>query len=322
MEILLTHESALAFWRNNLSVAHDALGRRSHASTHAPASLPGFDVSCIASAAGLPSGDIHVLVSQSGYRRLRLGLKVHVRSESLPWSCVCRVAEIDGLQVWVVSPEMCLVHLASQAGVCGALALSYEFCGRYRRKSALAGGSTLYDVFPLASAQSIARTVDRLGSSGESRPLRWVLSHTLDGAMSPQESALAILLAMPVSMGGYGLPAPVLNATLDASGIAHSLARGRRIICDLCWPDQRVSIEYDSAQEHSGSERMMHDAVRYNLLKSLGYTTFMATWNQLRSVEETDRIAFALAKALGVRLRLRAACFREKQRELRSVLYL
>lgn len=321
MDILLTHQTALSFWRNNLALAEDALGARNRSQLAVPSRAPKVDAEELAHHLNL-DGSVHILVSSASARTSKSGYAAHARSEALPPTCSCAICSIGGFRVSTVSPEMCLMQLAPQGDFVYALALSYEICGRYRRFSRLAQGATAFDMPPLASARSIGKCAGRLGLTSPSRQVRWVLRNTIDGSMSPQETALAVLLSMPSSMGGYGLPAPVLNPSLSTGSRNPALPHGKRLKCDICWPDQRVSIEYDSNLWHSGAERMTHDAIRYNSLKSMDLDAFMVTWDQLRTVEGTDRIAAAVARALGVRMRIRTADFRSKQSALRKILYL
>ena len=59
-----------------------------------------------------------------------------------------------------------------------------------------------------------------------------------------------MLLCLPYSLGGYGLPHPTMNAEMPLP--KNVAATGRSSLrCDLYWPAVRLDVEYDSAEFHS-----------------------------------------------------------------------
>ncbi len=55
-----------------------------------------------------------------------------------------------------------------------------------------------------------------------------------------------MLLCLPYSLGGYGLPHPTMNAEMPLP--KNVAATGRSSLrCDLYWPAVRLDVEYDSA---------------------------------------------------------------------------
>jgi hypothetical protein len=85
-----------------------------------------------------------------------------------------------------------------------------------------------------------------------------------------------------------GLPEPVRQ---------HPVVAGtRRFRIDLCYPRQRVAIEYDSWQYHSGRRSFDEDRARANQLVALGFTVLHFT---SASSDQTivDTVSAAIARA-------------------------
>lgn len=63
MDILLTHQTALSFWRNNLALAEDALGARNRSQLAVPSRAPKVDAEELAHHLTL-DGSVHILVDR------------------------------------------------------------------------------------------------------------------------------------------------------------------------------------------------------------------------------------------------------------------
>ena len=323
---MLTHQTALAFWRSPHAVAAERLRRQGSAAS-VPTALARFDIGAVQRLVSV-SGDVHVMVRNSGGMHRRAGVRVHASGCDLPPSALCFV-DVENLgRIGVVSPEVCVGQMGRSMPIEDVLLLAFEFCGWYRRAvpvfdagtGSFCRYATDFDCAPVTSVDRLRHFSEVLPASVFSAPSRRAIRYALDGSGSPVESMLAALLTLPGVRGGYGLPAPVLNPPVSIPGRSAVLDPGGRYYCDLCWPDKKVAIEYDSNQEHTSAERITHDAIRYNNLKTLGYEVLIATWGQLRSVRETDRLAASVASALGVRLRIRVRDYRAKQLALRRAL--
>ncbi len=139
--------------------------------------------------------------------------------------------------------------------------------------------------------------------------MRKAAQYVLDGAASPMEAKLALLLTLPRMYGGYGLPAPVLNEPLEVNG--------KPLRCDALWPLSEVALEYDSDTFHTGGDRIAHDSRRRNALAFSDLTTITVTTEQIQSRKEMDYLAAGLARLLNARIRMPKAGFVERQVRLR-----
>ena len=72
---------------------------------------------------------------------------------------------------------------------------------------------------------------------------------------------------------------------------------------DLYWPKVNLGIEYDSDQEHLGSEKIAKDASRKNALFAAGRNILTVTRRQLLSGSEMDKVARTIANHMGMQIR-------------------
>ena len=118
------------------------------------------------------------------------------------------------------------------------------------------------------------------------------------------ETALALMLCLPPDMGGFGLPRPELNRDASPAPSERHLSSQDAIVADLCWPDQRVIVEYYGWEDHfaAGPAKVASDAARANSLTSLGWTVLHVTYEQICSMSGLTLLARQIARALEVDL--------------------
>ncbi|MCL2488794.1 MAG: DUF559 domain-containing protein, partial [Oscillospiraceae bacterium] len=91
-------------------------------------------------------------------------------------------------------------------------------------------------------------------------------------------------------------------------------------VCDLFWPHENVAVEYDSDQQHTGSERIASDSKRRNALNSAGVRVVSVTKQQLYSHVELEGVARTIASHMGKRLFSKKNNFHARHQELRRQL--
>lgn len=111
-----------------------------------------------------------------------------------------------------------------------------ELCGRY----AVSREGAISSRCPLTSASRLRRFVGQAEGMRGVKKARRALRFVMDDSASPMETSLALLLSMPRSLGGYGLPRPVMNLRIDAVAFDKCMvghcAESRFFRGDLCWP--------------------------------------------------------------------------------------
>ena len=240
---------------------------------------------------------IDVLV-QYGDQRKVPHTKNHVRSLSFPDRSFYRLD--DG--VYVASPELCLLQLASKLSEPQAVKLALEMCGGY--------AIDVHDEEmgfckrpPLTSASKLDAYAKRLYKQGGGARALHPLRYVADNSASPRETALYMLLCLPPRFGGYGLALPEMNKRIELSPREQLVLGNRYFECDLYWAEKRVAVEYDSAQYHTAQEKQERDAIRRNLLEHHGVHVITATRQQVSDEGQFDKLARQIARAVGKRLR-------------------
>ncbi|WP_165056511.1 MULTISPECIES: DUF559 domain-containing protein [unclassified Adlercreutzia] len=146
---------------------------------------------------------------------------------------------------------------------------------------------------------------------------RRALAQVHDGSASPRETDLVMRIALPSKWGGYGIGGARLNHRIEMGARAQSQTSQSYYVADMCWPEKKLVVEYDS-DLHLTSSGIAHDAAKRRALEAAGYKVITVTRLQLDSLLEMDRIARAIARHLGIRLRPQAADFKQRQSALFS----
>ena len=251
---------------------------------------------------------IHTTVAHARLRRAGGGIETSVRKGPFHPRSFMRIE--DGL--YVSTPEMAFCEMASVLSLERLIALGFELCGTYRRASTF--GLARYDATPLTSLGALVSFIEKSPQFKGVKKARRALSCILAGSASPRESELAILLCLPYSLGGYGLPHPTMNAEMPLP--KNVAATGRSSLrCDLYWPAARLDVEYDSAEFHSAERLLANDSMRRIALESMDVTSVNLTAEHLRRASLFDEAAQGIARILGKRVRL-PGDFRLKQERL------
>ena len=265
-----------------------------------------------------------------GDQRELLGAKCHIKRASLPERSFYRLDD----NVYVASPELCLMQLASKLSEPQVTKLALEMCGAYALEPVVHSG--LFDYLdpldddpgmckrpPLTSATKLKSYAKRLFVPDSRARSAHFLRYVVDGSASPRETLLFMLLCMPPRLGGYGFALPELNRRIELTPAEQLMVGANHYDCDLYWPHPRVGVEYDSRKHHSALEKQEHDAVRRNMLQYKGVQVVVATRMQLKKDKtgEFDKLARQIARAVGKRLRIPKKEHVEERERLRDVLY-
>lgn len=262
-------------------------------------------------------GPLNLLVASPSGRRNSELKRCAVWSAPLPPGSVVRMAR----KVYAVTPEFLLLRLAVAMPLFPLLGVLYELCGSYA--TGLWGCETSNRCQPLTAHATLDSFLAKATGSLGIKPLRRVLPYLADGSGSPMETALVLLLCVPLRWGGYGLPLPLLNPELSFDAPLNSAGAPHRLFPDLFWPAHGVVLEYDGRPFHLGADAVQRDYRRANEFQAQGISIDVLTAREVFDIEQFDIAARRIARKLGVRLRAKSfdAQWRARRRQLRKELF-
>ena len=314
MALYLGYDSAVEFWRSkDLSLLKTLEPCRARRVGSEPPDR-GLVVELSWFVVGEVSIPLHVMVSDPSYRRSFRGVVCHTCQSALPDRSFWRLGD----DYRISSPELCFAQMASSLSLPRLVCLGFELCGSYALAESASSG--FWQREPITTVRRIGLFLGKLSGMKGSRKAQRAIRYVLDGSASPMETALAMLLSLPVSLGGYGLPAPQLNAHVDLGDESRAALGKRFVVCDLYWPAAHVAVEYDSDAFHTGADRIASDARRRNALQHNGVTVITVTKDQLLNYRKFESSVRQIAQAIGKKERRSAFAFDEKKARLRSEL--
>lgn len=192
--------------------------------------------------------------------------------------------------VYVVSTNFALCQMADETKeMLDLLLLLWEACGTYRTD--LTWMENAYDTAPATSVRSLARFVSENPKIHGAGKIRRILRYVRDGSASARETQIALFLGLPAHYGGFNLGLPQMNHRVDSSPEARLIGGRSHFRCDLCWPDQKIDVEYQSDESHEGKIMRIKDSRRTNALISMGWHVVNVTNNEAQSVTTLEQIA-------------------------------
>lgn len=245
----------------------------------------------------------NVLVSSPEFALLQLS-NVHVRRDpALDRSLARYREERDALQsigIDELPPVENLYPWEQELSLVKVAQIAMELCGTYRLP-ANPEEETSYGRPRLTTVDAIKTFLAAIPGSngykhtGAPRNLAKVLNWVMERSRSPRETALALMLTLPLELGGYGLPQPALNQSLEEASVLD-------VQPDLLWKDARLVVEYDSSEFHAdaGADKVDSDIVRANRLRAAGYTVLEVTPGIVSNPQWLEALASQVAGLLGV----------------------
>lgn len=264
---------------------------------------------------------LDVLVGEGDQRNIK-GVRNHVTCKPYPDRSFYQLED----DVYIASPELCLMQLASKLPEQQVTKLALEMCGFYAIDP--------YSDDPgmskrplLTSASKLKAYASRMFMPESRARAAHFLRYVADGSASPRETALFMLLCMSPRFGGYGLAIPELNKRINLTPSEQLMVGAQHFDCDLYWQAPRegtahnVAVEYDSSRHHTAAEKQERDAVRRNMLQYKNIQVITATRKQVNNASEFDKLARQIGRAIGKRFRIPEKEHIKARAELRKTLF-
>jgi very-short-patch-repair endonuclease len=195
--------------------------------------------------------DLQEIICRRWRRNKHDGLIVHETSPLRPSD----ITEVDGIPVTTV--EHTLMALGA---VCSPTVVELALDAALRR-----------ELTTLDSVTCLVRELGRQGRNGVG-VLRAVLD-LRDSSTAVPESVMETRLKQLLRR--HGLPEPVFQFEIRHDG--QFVAR-----VDAAYPDQRIAIEYESYEHHTGRLALVRDSTRRNALVAIGWQTISVTGEDIR----------------------------------------
>ena len=220
---------------------------------------------------------LDVLVSTNSGRHQTKGLRARLCTTKLPAGSFIP-ADAMGIEFYLCAPELVFLQMASEVELDHLIYVGFALCSSFRLDEYAPGGCALreWSDAPLTSVARIRSYLERApaGTKGRGAALR-ALEHVRDGARSPYEIGLAMVIGMPLRLGGYALGETVMNPEVkvydgvDVRGQARWVTRIPDILVsarDSNGVLRRVGVDYDAKLTHGAPDRVARDLDRRNLL--------------------------------------------------------
>lgn len=235
---------------------------------------------------------VHILVDSSERRLRSQRVKCHVWSGRLPAGSLYQIA--PGLLV--TSPAFCCLLDGVRSSLPHVASRVMECLGLYGKSDDSRGFKDRDPLF--TDDELLSYLMAAKGCPGVDK-LRRALGYSMHPARSPLETKAALVLTLPVKLGGYGLMRPELNYLITPRAEDVPFSQFARYEVDICWPERRTVIEVDSTLYHASAEKIDSDAKKRNSLKSMGWKVTSVTSGQL-SGDALDVLARQIARDLWV----------------------
>ena len=308
MKLYLGHKSALDYWCWNDVPSRLQTRKMQNVALTAPTP----ELICFARAELNPfETPLHVIVAHENDKRNLKNIYCHSFGNSIPPYSFFR----HSAHIAVSSPEACFLQLTLTADPIGLICIGCELCGTYSIDPI---SGKLLNRRPRTKLAFLHTYLNRADGIRGSIKAQKALTHILENSASPMETKIALLMSLPTSMGGYGIPQPELNAqvTHSFSGTRHP----ERFRCDLYWSTVKLALEYDSHQYHASSEKVVLDSTRRMKIESEKIHVLSVTKQQIYNPYEFEKLVGVIARYLGHRIRINRKDFDQRRQHLRAKL--
>ncbi|MBM6906141.1 hypothetical protein H6A29_07885 [Collinsella tanakaei] len=257
---------------------------------------------------GVRSTPIHVLVDEHKRQRFSTQVLAHLWRPPYPEKTFVRIAP----NVYVLSPIACLMKASLSMSDVSILKCLYQLTGTYRYSK-----DGLRERPPLMTVEEAKEYLDAAQGIRGARKVRTLLNFVVDGAASPEEANVVIVLVLPGHMGGYGLPLPTMNEPVVACKAGEQEERRP----DILWKEFMLIVEYLGDEFHNRSDRFGLDAARKAHLLEAGYTVLDLTRYQTLRKNELESVVATIRKHMGLKPMRQTKDFQSKNVELRQELF-
>ena len=252
----------------------------------------------------------HVLVSSRNKHHCTHQVRRHACTQMLPAGSFFRIFD----DVLIASPALCLLQAAQRSKpteMLPFLELCMEFLGGYSLCEGIPRGFMRHQ--PFLDMNTLVSFAGQLPPRTRGMVmLEKALRLVRHNSWSPRETSSFLMLTLPVKLGGYGLPKPVLNFPVPHSP--------QPLFLDLYWEGTSAAFEYDGS-DHLDPQKVAEDKARRNLLAALGYRIIVVEKSHLENIRLLNQQIALLAGMIGTELEEASPKELDARRNLRGYLF-
>ena len=210
----------------------------------------------------------------------------------------------------IASPELLFLELANKLSIHRLILLGLQLCSHPPGIPSEA----------ITTKQKLSAFLAKTpGHLGHQKALR-ALKYTQNGSASVMESIAYMILALPHSLGGYGLNDAVFNYEIKLKSEARKRLGQNRCFSDLFFTQAKLAVEYESFAFHNSPLEQGKDVIRSAVLERQGVDVMRLSTIQLYDREACTDFAYNLAARIKKRIRIRTKGFDEMHAHLRALL--
>lgn len=174
---------------------------------------------------------------------------------------------------------------------------------------------------PLTNLELLEAYLNRREMLHGAEAMRWAINYLCEGAASPLEAKMCILLVLHRRSGGECWPRPYMNMRIDLDGAAQRVAHRAYCVGDLVWPEQKVVLEVLGKAFHADKEGFEVETGRVPALEAMGCRVQEITYEQMEDLGRLETVLEVLSRKTSFALASRTASFIRKRSELNKTLF-
>lgn len=250
----------------------------------------------------------HVLIKE-GRRNSVDGFCFHRLPKS--WELATFYQVVPG--IFAPSPEATLAFLGAHLSFHELVFLGNALCGSFGLDPQSPSGT--FPRLPLTTNHCLCEYAKTHAKTTGVPALTKAAPYISEGAESPPEILMRMVLTLPLRYGGLNVPGAATNKEYAPSKRAQLISGRQSLRPDLMFSHQgkNVSVEYDSDSVHLTKEQAAKDEAKRLALEADGFKVISIRPAQLKSPAYMDRAAVEIFRHLGVRPRPKPQCFHEQQ---------
>ena len=201
----------------------------------------------------------------------------------------------DGSGIMVASPEFTLILAASELSDLQLAQMVMRYLGLYTPNKMSVDG---FDKrMPLTSVDRVEAMLAQVGGAQGVDKLRRALRRSIECSRSPMETNLALVLTLPKTSNGYGLPKPEMNKFIPLEGLAREIVGKPYCYGDLVWGDCVTEFQ---GRRHN--DTIGDDLTRALALELMGYKVHFVAFEQFADSRQLDVVARRIARDIHHRI--------------------